>query len=103
MVTRKKFIDFPRSNKITGVNPYLFLLMFYDWQFADIPDMISIANNYSRHAVMQSSAAVESWQLAAAADQQPADLCSVSLVAAAAVPGEFLPRHPAVAQVIRYW
>lgn len=30
MVTRKKFIDFPRSNKITGVNPYLFLLMFYD-------------------------------------------------------------------------
>ena len=30
MVTRKKFIDFPRSNKITGVNPYLFVLMFYD-------------------------------------------------------------------------
>lgn len=68
--------------------------------------LISIANNYSPsrcHAVMQSSAAVESWQLAAAADQQPADLCSVSLVAAAAVPAEFLPRHPAVAQVIRYW
>ena len=32
---------------------------------------------------------------------QLADLCSVSLEAA--VPGEYLARHPVVTQVIRYW
>ncbi len=63
MVTRKKFIDFPRSNKITGVNPYLFLICADVLCFmidSLLISLISIANNYSRHAVMQSSAAVES-------------------------------------------
>ena len=60
-----------------------------------LTSLISISNNYCRHAVMQWPQLLlshDSMQLVQTS--QLADLCSVSLEAA--VPGEYLPRHPVV-------
>ena len=60
-----------------------------------LTSLISISNNYCRHAVMQWPELLlshDSRQLVQTS--QLADLCSVSLEAA--VPGEYLPRHPVV-------